>query len=83
MVQKWLQSVDLDIVQLQYPTQYSGGMKRRLSLALATVGDRPLVILDEPTTGMDPVRYVIRTISSTEDCLLASSLKLDLNLCSC
>ena len=58
MVQKWLQSVDLDIVQLQFPTQYSGGMKRRLSLALATVGDRPLIILDEPTTGMDPVRYV-------------------------
>ena len=55
-VQKWLQSVDLDSVQLQYASTYSGGMKRRLSVALATIGDRPLIVLDEPTTGMDPVR---------------------------
>lgn len=56
-VQKWLQSVDLDSVQLDYASAYSGGMKRRLSVALATIGDRPLLVLDEPTTGMDPVRY--------------------------
>ena len=55
-VQKWLESVDLDSVQLQYASTYSGGMKRRLSVALATIGDRPLIVLDEPTTGMDPVR---------------------------
>jgi ABC-type multidrug transport system ATPase subunit len=30
-------------------------MKRRLTLALATIGDPKLVLLDEPTTGMDPV----------------------------
>jgi ABC-type multidrug transport system ATPase subunit len=52
-VQKWLQSVDLDIVQLQYASAYSGGMKRRLSLALATIGGRPLIVLDEPTTGKE------------------------------
>lgn len=51
-VQKWLESVDLDGVQHQYAGAYSGGMKRRLSLALATIGDRPLIVLDEPTTGM-------------------------------
>jgi ABC-type multidrug transport system ATPase subunit len=51
IVQKWLESVDLADVQLQYSSAYSGGMKRRLSVALATIGDRPLVILDEPTTG--------------------------------
>ncbi len=56
-VQKWLKSVDLDSVQQQYVNTYSGGMKRRLSVALATIGDRPLIVLDEPTTGMDPVRY--------------------------
>ncbi|XP_031273582.1 ABC transporter A family member 2-like [Pistacia vera] len=34
---------------------YSGGMKRRLSVAIALVGDPKLVILDEPTSGMDPI----------------------------
>jgi ABC-type multidrug transport system ATPase subunit len=51
VVQKWLESVDLADVQLQYSSGFSGGMKRRLSVALATIGDRPLIILDEPTTG--------------------------------
>ncbi|XP_023633298.1 ABC transporter A family member 9 isoform X2 [Capsella rubella] len=34
---------------------YSGGMKRRLSFAIALIGDPKLVFLDEPTTGMDPI----------------------------
>jgi ABC-2 type transport system ATP-binding protein len=33
---------------------YSGGMKRRLNLAAAVVHDPPLVMLDEPTVGVDP-----------------------------
>jgi ABC-type multidrug transport system ATPase subunit len=34
-------------------TTFSGGMRRRLSLALSLISDPKLVILDEPTTGMD------------------------------
>ena len=34
---------------------YSGGMKRRLSCAVAFVGEPQVVMLDEPTTGMDPM----------------------------
>jgi len=36
----------------------SGGMKRKLSVAIAFIGDSKVVILDEPTAGVDPyTRY--------------------------
>jgi len=33
---------------------YSGGMRRRLDIAMSLVGRSPLIFLDEPTTGLDP-----------------------------
>ena len=34
---------------------FSGGIRRRLSVALATIGDPPVILLDEPTAAMDPL----------------------------
>ncbi|CAM9002500.1 unnamed protein product [Rhodiola kirilowii] len=43
----------------------SGGNKRKLSVAVAMIGDPPIVILDEPSTGMDPLakRFMWEVIS--------------------
>merc|ERR1712228_914510 len=46
---------------------YSGGNKRKLSVAVAMIGNPPVIFLDEPSTGMDPVsrRYMWEFISTT------------------
>ena len=37
-----------------HATKLSGGNKRKLSVAMAMIGNPPIVFLDEPSTGMDP-----------------------------
>jgi len=57
-----------DHIQKQTST-YSGGNKRKLSTAVALVGNPELVLLDEPTTGMDPVarRLLWDTLSTVRE----------------
>ncbi|XP_069709551.1 ATP-binding cassette sub-family A member 13 [Phaenicophaeus curvirostris] len=47
---------DVDLFQHQYKTvgSLSGGMKRRLSVAISFIGNSKTVVLDEPTSGVDP-----------------------------
>ncbi|KIS09252.1 ABC transporter ATP-binding protein [Streptococcus equi] len=53
-VLKSLEFVGLKSQASQFPSQFSGGMKRRLNIACALVHSPKLIIFDEPTVGIDP-----------------------------
>lgn len=46
--------MDLSKFEHVYAGTYSGGNKRKLSVANAMIGNPPIVFLDEPSTGIDP-----------------------------
>jgi ATP-binding cassette subfamily A (ABC1) protein 3 len=54
LVSKKLQEMDLERFRHIQAGQLSGGNKRKLSVAIAMIGNPPIVFLDEPSTGMDP-----------------------------
>jgi ABC-2 type transport system ATP-binding protein len=49
-----LERFDLADAAKQTPMTYSGGMRRKLDLAMTLVGDPRVIFLDEPTSGLDP-----------------------------
>jgi len=53
-VRRMLKFVDLEDAIDQMPSELSGGMRRRVGIARALVGDPQIVMFDEPTAGLDP-----------------------------
>jgi len=61
---------------------YSGGMRRRLDIAMSLIGDPQVIFLDEPTTGLDPegrleVWQVIQDLASSGTTVLLTTQYLD------
>jgi phospholipid/cholesterol/gamma-HCH transport system ATP-binding protein len=53
-VKRMLHFVDLDDAIDKMPDELSGGMRRRVGIARALIGDPQIVMFDEPTAGLDP-----------------------------
>ena len=78
-----LRAVELDDVPRRKIGALSGGMKQRLALAQAVLGDPEILILDEPTAGLDPkqrisIRNYISRIAFNKIVLIATHVVSDI-----
>jgi ABC-2 type transport system ATP-binding protein len=77
-----LETVDLDPSDTRRLPAYSKGMRQRVKVAQAIVHDPPLLVLDEPLTGLDPRQRVdmvalFRRLGNEGRCVIVSSHVLD------
>jgi ABC-2 type transport system ATP-binding protein len=77
-----LEAVDLDPADTRRLPSYSKGMRQRVKVAQALVHDPPVLVLDEPLTGLDPRQRVdmvalFKRLGAEGRCVLVSSHVLD------
>lgn len=77
-IDEMLEEVGLFEARERYSNNLSGGMKRRLGIAQALIGDPKIIIVDEPTTGLDPderirFRNLLTKISSRDVIIILST----------
>jgi len=58
-VNEWLSFSDLEDAANRKVSTYSGGMRRRLDIAMSLMGNPDVLFLDEPTTGLDPQNRIV------------------------
>jgi ABC-2 type transport system ATP-binding protein len=81
-VDELLARFDLVDAAGQMVLKYSGGMRRRLDLAMTLIGDPRIIFLDEPTTGLDPrsrhaMWQITRELAATGVTVLLTTQNLD------
>lgn len=64
-------SLDYDVVGPRFPSEISGGQRKRVALARAVALDPAIVLYDEPTTGLDPI-----TTDQVDEMILAAKREL-------
>jgi phospholipid/cholesterol/gamma-HCH transport system ATP-binding protein len=72
-------------VLTKYPSELSGGMRKRVGLARALMLDPPIIVYDEPTSGLDPLtsRAVDDLIEDTRQRFGVTSLVITHDIASC
>ena len=55
-VRERLQQLDIEDIGHKYPSELSGGMQKRVAMARALITNPEIILFDEPTTGLDPIR---------------------------